>query len=134
MKPERFPDMPMLKIIYLTAVLALTLTQLTADAMAQPGLDIIKEGRQLARKNCTRCHAIDMTGKSPHKDAPPFREVVKRYSVWSLAEAFAEGITTGHPDMPEFKFNPKEITALLSFMESLEDKPRQPTPGKEQSE
>lgn len=51
--------------------------------------------------------------------APPFRALPQRYAVEHLAEALAEGIVTGHPAMPQFKFHPAEIDALLSFIDSL---------------
>jgi mono/diheme cytochrome c family protein len=38
----------------------------------------------------------------------------------SLDEALAEGITVGHPDMPEFVLEPDEIAALIAYLESLE--------------
>lgn len=76
-------------------------------------------GNALAEKYCSRCHAIDSTGDSPFKDAPPFREIVGRYPVETLGEAFAEGITVGHPAMPEFEFTPEEIEELLTYLGSL---------------
>ena len=79
----------------------------------------VTPGRALAEKRCATCHAIGATGKSPHKDALPFREIANRYPVESLAEAFAEGITVGHDDMPEFTLAPAEIDALLSYLSSL---------------
>ena len=51
--------------------------------------------------------------------APPFRDLPKRYPVENLAEAFAEGIVTGHPAMPRFTFEPREIDALLTYIAGL---------------
>jgi hypothetical protein len=51
--------------------------------------------------------------------APPFRDLSKRYAIENLAEALAEGIVTGHPAMPRFTFEPREIEALLTFIASL---------------
>ncbi len=76
-------------------------------------------GKALAEKHCARCHAIGATGASPFKEAPPFREIVKRYPVDNLAEAFAEGITVGHHAMPEFTFSPDQIQDLLDYLSSL---------------
>ena len=80
----------------------------------------VERGRTFARTNCAGCHAVERVGTSPHKEAPAFRELHKRYDVDDLGEAFAEGITTGHPGMPEFKFDTAQITDLLAFMKSLE--------------
>jgi cytochrome c len=51
--------------------------------------------------------------------APPFRDLAKRYPIENLAEALAEGIVTGHPAMPRFTFEPREIEALLTFIATL---------------
>jgi len=37
-----------------------------------------------------------------------------------LAEAFAEGIRTGHPSMPEFRLDPGQIGDVIGFLKSLE--------------
>ena len=72
---------------------------------------------------CARCHATGATGESALKMAPPFRFLSQRYPIENLAEAFAEGIVTGHPDMPEFQFLPDEIDSILGYLKSLQ-KPR----------
>ena len=51
--------------------------------------------------------------------APPFRDLSQRYPIEMLAEALAEGIVTGHPAMPNFAFEPRDIGALLTFIEGL---------------
>jgi hypothetical protein len=45
--------------------------------------------------------------------------VVTRYPPENLAEALAEGIVSGHPDMPEFVFEPAEIEAILAYLGAL---------------
>jgi mono/diheme cytochrome c family protein len=94
------------------AILALA-TSAWADAALQ------ERGHRLAEAKCARCHAIGAAGASPVVPAPPFRLLPRRYPVESLAEALAEGIVVGHPMMPEFKFDPPEIDALLAYIESL---------------
>jgi mono/diheme cytochrome c family protein len=44
----------------------------------------------------------------------------QRYPVETLEEALAEGITTGHPSMPEFRLEPDQINAVISYLKSLE--------------
>jgi mono/diheme cytochrome c family protein len=61
-----------------------------------------------------------LTGDSPHGQAPPFRVLHERYPVEQLAEAFAEGIVTGHPDMPPFVLSPNEIDDVIAYLKSLE--------------
>jgi mono/diheme cytochrome c family protein len=88
-----------------------------AEAVAQSA--VVERGRAIAEKLCARCHAVGTAGESPLRLAPPFRTLPQRYPVEHLAEALAEGIVTGHPDMPQFKFSPAEIDALLGFLDSL---------------
>lgn len=80
-------------------------------------------GEKIAEQNCARCHAIGRTGDSALKEAPPFRDVIKRYPVSDLAEALAEGIVVGHEAMPEFAFTPEKIEDLLAYLDSLDDAP-----------
>jgi cytochrome c len=85
---------------------------------ADGGADL-QAGRELVRVHCSRCHAIDNQGSSPMAGAPPFRDLKLRYPIGDLAEALAEGIATGHPQMPEFTFSPQEIDDLLAYLDSL---------------
>lgn len=81
-----------------------------------------ENGRQLAERLCARCHAIGKEGDSPFKPAPPFRDLVEKWpDTEVLAEALAEGISVGHPAMPEFVLEPDEIGELLSYLETLKD-------------
>ncbi|MGI9412233.1 MAG: c-type cytochrome [Hyphomicrobiales bacterium] len=77
-------------------------------------------GRAMAQKLCARCHAIGPVGDSPVPEAPPLRTLSAKYPIDSLAEAFAEGIVVGHPSMPEFKFEPDAIDALLAYLDSIQ--------------
>jgi cytochrome c len=89
----------------------------TSLATADDGSE--RRGRAIAQSKCAPCHAIGVEGDSPVAVAPPFRVLPQRYPVENLAEALAEGIYVGHPMMPEFKFDPPEIDALLAFIEDL---------------
>jgi len=51
-------------------------------------------------------HAVGADGESPVPEAPPFRMLEARYPLEALEEALAEGIVTGHPDMPQFALEP----------------------------
>lgn len=87
------------------------------------GTDTAAKGRAIIESNCARCHAIGMEDSSRHEEAPPFRVVVTRYPPGDLAEALAEGIVSGHPDMPEFIFQPAEIEAILAYLGTLTPAP-----------
>ena len=83
---------------------------------------LVAQGKALVETNCARCHAIGATDTSSHPDAPAFRTLSQRYPVDQLAEALAEGISTGHPDMPEFVASPEQIDAILAYIGSLQSK------------
>ena len=72
------------------------------------------------RANCARCHSIDKVGESQLKIAPPFRDLHKRYPIESLQEAFAEGIQTGHDNMPEFRLEADQIGDVIAYFKTLE--------------
>ena len=80
----------------------------------------VAEGLEIIATYCADCHAIGATGDSPFPPAPPFRELHLRYDVEFLGEALVEGIVTGHPDMPEFEFDPDQAAAIIAYLKSLE--------------
>jgi cytochrome c len=84
--------------------------------------DAAAKGLAILQKNCARCHALGLTGASSHPQAPPFRVVVERYPVEDLEESLAEGIVSGHPDMPEFTFEADEINSIVTYLNSLKAK------------
>ena len=81
---------------------------------------LIDKGEVLVRENCSRCHAIGKEGESPHKEAPPFRTLAKNYPIEDLAESLAEGIVSGHPDMPIFVFGPHDVEAIIEYLQSIQ--------------
>jgi cytochrome c len=97
-------------------LLAMALLMTAAD-LRSPG---VERGHALVESNCSGCHAVGRADASPMPDAPPLREVHHRYPVEFLAEALAEGLTTGHPGKPVFKFDAREVDDILDYLESLE--------------
>ena len=100
-------------LVYLTIAFAMMTTAMAASPAEQ-------RGKVFARTNCAKCHSIDRATPSPLKIAPPFRTLHRRYPVDTLAEAFAEGIYTGHPTMPEFRLDPDQINDLIAYLKTLE--------------
>jgi cytochrome c len=86
------------------------------DAQAQSA----QRGVVIARTHCMQCHSIDKLSPSPLAVAPPFRDLHKRYPVESLQEALAEGLVTGHPSMPEFRFDAGQIRDFIAFLKTLQ--------------
>jgi len=81
---------------------------------------LVDKGEVLVRENCSRCHAIGKEGDSPHPQAPPFRTLSSKYPVEDLAESLAEGIVSGHPDMPVFVFSPHDVEAIIDYLQSIQ--------------
>jgi len=79
-----------------------------------------QRGLVIVRTNCSRCHAIGKVGDSSLPIAPPFRTLHQRYPVEDLQEPLAEGIVTGHPTMPEFRFDPGQVGDIIAYLKSLE--------------
>lgn len=96
--------------------LAAAIVLLAAPAAAQD----VKQGETLLARDCGRCHAVGRTGDSAHKFAPAFRSLGKRYPIESLEEALGEGIMSGHPDMPEFKFEAGDVGAIIAYLKSIQ--------------
>ena len=80
----------------------------------------VRNGLKFAQANCASCHAIGPAGESPLRTAPTFRTLRLRYPVEDLAEAFAEGIMTAHPAMPQFELDVAQIGDLIAYLKSLE--------------
>lgn len=105
--------------VWVTSALALLGTCI-GEVRADP--EQVASGLELAERLCARCHAVTAAGDSPFQPAPPFRELARKWpDTQVLAEALAEGISVGHPAMPEFVLEPGEIGNLLSYMETLKD-------------
>ena len=92
---------------------------------ARPGRDaaLIGKGQAILADQCAGCHAISGAGPSPTAEAPPFSTLSRNYPVAYLAEALAEGILVGHPEvaMPEFVFSPDEIGAIIAYLETVQE-------------
>jgi cytochrome c len=104
----------------LRSALRQTLVALTLITPALAMSPAEQRGKSYALANCARCHSVDRVTQSPLKIAPPFRTLHDRYPVETLAEAFAEGIYTGHAAMPAVELDPDQIHDLLSYLKTLE--------------
>ena len=92
---------------------------ITICSSASADAQSIRRGKLFARANCSYCHSIDKVSRSPRRDAPPFRSLHKKYPVETLEDALAEGMSTGHPRMPEFRLDPGEVGDFISFLKSF---------------
>jgi mono/diheme cytochrome c family protein len=95
---------------------------LAAIATQSAEAQSLKRGESLLSRHCAPCHAIGRAGNSPHKSAPPFRTLGQRYPIESLEEALGEGIMSGHPDMPEFRFDAGDVGAIIAYLKSIQQR------------
>ncbi|MEQ9642436.1 MAG: cytochrome c [Alphaproteobacteria bacterium] len=97
--------------------LALLFILAAAPVLAAPD---IEAGHALAQDKCARCHAIGKFDAGAHDKAPPFRMFEQNWPVENLAEALAEGIAVGHPEMPEFMLTPQQVDDLLAYLKTIQ--------------
>lgn len=83
----------------------------------------LTRGQTLAESNCGSCHAVGTSGESLAPEAPAFRTLSRNYRVDTLEEALAEGISVGHPAMPQFAFAPDDVDALVAYLQSIQEAP-----------
>lgn len=105
--------------VLLGALLAAPVVSAAAEAPSA------QRGGEIVRRHCGGCHAAGTQGASRHPAAPPLRELHRRYEPEVLAEALAEGILTGHPMMPEFRFEPRDIRSIILYLNEIQE--RQPS-------
>lgn len=80
----------------------------------------VERGKLIAKEACAACHAVGVDDASPNADAPAFRDLGQRYPVEDLAESLAEGIVTGHPDMPEVALEAQDVTSFIAYLKSIQ--------------
>jgi len=98
-------------------VCLLALLILDSSAQAQ---NPIRHGRALLKEFCGRCHAIGKTGNSPHRNALPFRTLGRSFDLDQFPRLLELGISSGHPDMPEFKFSDEDAHAVRAYLQTIQ--------------
>ena len=100
-------------------LLALVLAS-TVVSIAQAQSPDENYGARVARRDCSQCHAVGMTGDSPNAKAPRFRELHKRFVVPELQDRLLEQLMLHHPDMPQFRLSMQELTGLIAYLKLLQ--------------
>lgn len=109
------------KPVHMLLAVVLAMTSVSTISIAQQPPATVEDGRLLVQKHCAGCHAVGAKDISKHREAPAFRDVLKRYNASVLGEALAEGMLTGHPDMPEFIFAPSDAAAIIKYLNTLSE-------------
>ncbi len=92
----------------------------SADLASAPRDALVEDGRDIAQRNCARCHAIGSDDASPNRRAPVFRTILSRYDRQALTRELIDGMRVAHAPMPQFQFNPAGADALIVFLESIQ--------------
>jgi mono/diheme cytochrome c family protein len=106
----------MTRIIFLAACAALLSACVSGGERPSPEA----RGQALVEANCGACHATGRSGDSPAPEAPAFRTLSQNYRVAQLEEALGEGISVGHPAMPQFAFPPDDVDAIVAYLQSIQ--------------
>lgn len=81
----------------------------------------VARGKVLVDSRCAACHSVGPVGESPIAAAPPLRHLGTRYPVADLQEAFAEGITNGHPEMPQITLDGDDVSDLIAYLQDVQN-------------
>jgi cytochrome c len=98
---------------------------MAAAAIAQPATELTaqeRRGETLLARLCAGCHAIGRTGTGAHPQAPLFRALSRRYKIEALEEALAEGLISGHPNMPEFQFSAEQVGEIVAYLNAIQER------------
>jgi len=98
-------------------IVLIALGLLTAPASAQ---DPLRHGRALLQEFCGSCHAIGSHDRSRHKGAPPFRTLGRSFDLDDFPRLLARGISSGHPDMPEFRFGDEDAHDASAYLRTIQ--------------
>ena len=108
--------MPRAFITTLTFLLAVLLTDVAASAQDTP-----RHGRALLREFCGNCHAIGRSDRSRMPYAVPFRTLGRTFDLDRFPQLLERGISSTHPDMPEFKFSKENARAAAVYLRSIQE-------------
>jgi len=79
-----------------------------------------RDGLALAERMCAQCHAVGRLGASAHSGAPAFRELDRRIDLDGFTRQLREGLVSGHPDMPTFRFSREDARALTAYLRAIQ--------------
>ncbi len=105
-----------LRVFFLVLLMASSMCRGRADELAP----LQRQGRALAERMCAPCHAVGRTDQSPHIGAPPFRSLDRRVDLDAFMTRLREGLTSGHPDMPTFRFTRQDARAFVAYLRSIQ--------------
>ncbi len=106
-------------MIRLVAIFLFLAIAICGSSRADEMSPLAKRGAALAARMCGSCHAVSRTDQSPHIGAPPFRYLDRRLDIDTFMQRLREGLTSGHPDMPTFRFTRQDARAFLAYLRAI---------------
>jgi mono/diheme cytochrome c family protein len=111
------PERKKMSIRFVVMLFVLASQMSVAGAQGSANLE---HGRALMTRMCARCHAVGLTGKSPHPAAPPFRRLHRVTDLDGLVDRLRRGLMVAHPDMPTFRFSRRDARAVATYLGSIQ--------------
>lgn len=74
-------------------------------------------GRELARRLCVSCHAVEAGAATMQSDVPSFRSIANRPG--QTRESLTNWLALPHPPMPKLDLSRQEIQDLGAYLLSL---------------
>ena len=100
-------------------LLALLLLATSEAATADDSAIVAREGRAVLQKHCARCHAIEREGPSPFAQAPPFREIYRKFPREELKMRLTEGAVSHYKEMPQIDLTHEEVAAVMVYLAEI---------------
>src|SRR3974377_2279113 len=83
--------------------------------------DTPQHGRALLKEFCGNCHAIGRSDRSRMPYAVPFRTLGRTFDLDRFPQLLERGISSTHPDMPEFKFSKANARAPAVSLRAIQE-------------
>ena len=80
---------------------------------------LVRQGKQIAEKNCGGCHAVGAKDVSREKNAPEFRNLSRLHPNLTLRAPIERAIAVTHDAMPPFNLSSEEIEAIIAYIGSF---------------
>ena len=108
------------------------LSLLAAAVFTSPALaGDARHGAVIAKRWCAACHVVAPDQTSASADAPPFTDIAQRHTD---KKKLAHFLMDPHPPMPDMHLSRKEIDDIVTYIHSLDPRPRAPEPKEKDEE
>ena len=92
-----------------------------APAWAQDVGPPERRGAALLSQHCGMCHAVGRQDASMEPQAPALRTIGRHVPLERLEANLGAGLLGGHPAMPTFTFEPRDVVAIMRYLRSIQE-------------